>query len=325
MTFDMTTAVDRLLDAIDEKKNPSVVGLDPRLEMIPEHLIEEAKKEGVEVFEKVHNAIVKFNHDIIDSVADVVPAVKPQIAFYEQYGRWGVRAYEDTILYAKKKGLSVIGDVKRNDIGSTATAYADGHIGMVQNLELSRVSSYSTDMITVNPYLGTDGIKPFMDVCSEQGRGIFVLVKTSNPSSGEIQDRRLESGETVSEAVAKLVHSWGKDIVGDRGYSSVGAVVGATYPKECARLRELMPGSLILVPGYGAQGGTASDIIPAFQDDGYGALVNSSRGIIHAYANERYADHGPEEHGSAAKAAAVDMRDDITHALESAGKLPSGW
>ncbi len=319
----MTNAADRLMDAIDKKKNPSVVGLDPRVALIPDHIKKEAMKEGFEPFEIVHNAIIKFNHAIIDEIADIVPAVKPQMAFYEQYGHWGVRAMENTILYAKQNGLIVIEDVKRNDIGSTAKGYADGHLGMVERLEGTKTSSYAADMITVNPYLGTDGIKPFVDVCKEYDKGIFVLAKTSNPSSGEIQDKKLKNGTTVYETVARLIDGWGKDVVGSRGYSSVGAVVGATYPEEAHRLRKIMPKAIILVPGYGAQGGTADDVVPCFNDDGYGAIVNSSRGINFAYQKEPYCnDFGPEQFAEASRAAALDMKDSILTALEKANKLP---
>ncbi len=319
----MTNAADRLLDAIEEKKNPSVVGLDPRVASIPDHIKEEAMNEGFEPFERIHNAMIKFNHAIIDEIVDIVPAVKPQMAFYEQYGHWGVKAMEDTITYARSQGLMVIEDVKRNDIGSTAKAYADGHIGMVERLEGTKTSSYGADMITVNPYLGIDGIKPFIDVCKEFDKGIFVLAKTSNPSSGDLQDRILENGETVYEAVAKLIDEWGEELVGSKGYSSVGAVVGATYPKVGKKLRTIMPRAIILVPGYGAQGGTADDVVPCFNDDGFGAIVNSSRGITFAYQKEPYSkDFGPEQFAEAARAAALDMKDSILDALERANKLP---
>ncbi len=322
----MTKAADRLLDAIEEKKNPSVVGLDPRIGLIPEHIKEEAAREGDMPFETVHNALVKFNHAIIDAVKDVVPAVKPQMAFYEQYGSWGVKAMESTISYARARGLVVIEDAKRNDIGSTAKAYADGHLGTVETADKTSVTAMGADFITVNPYLGTDGIKPFLDACKEHHRGIFVLTKTSNPSSGEIQDVLTTDGIPVYELVASLVNGWGEELMGTYGYSSVGAVVGATYPREAERLRELMPNTIFLVPGYGAQGGTAEDVMPCFDPQGRGAVVNSSRGIIFAYQREAYRhEYGPEGFAEAARAAASNMRDDLLAALEKSGKLPKGW
>ncbi len=322
----MTRAADRLLDAIEEKKNPSVVGLDPRIGLIPEHIKEEAAGEGVMPFEIVHNSLVKFNYAIIDAVKDIIPAVKPQMAFYEQYGSWGVKAMESAITYARNRGLVVIEDAKRNDIGSTAKAYADGHLGMVEISDKTFVTSMGADFITVNPYLGTDGIRPFLDSCKEYDRGIFVLTKTSNPSSGEIQDVLTGDGVPVYELVAGLVNEWGKELMGTGEYSSVGAVVGATYPREAERLRELMPNTIFLVPGYGAQGGTAEDVMPCFDQQGSGAVVNSSRGITFAYQKEAYReDYGPEEFAEAARAAASDMRADLLEALEKSGKLPKGW
>ncbi len=312
-------AADRLLKAIDEKQNPSVVGLDPRIELIPEFLKEEAENEGVEPFGIVYNAITKFNRAIIDEIADIVPAIKPQMAFYEQYGHWGVRAMEDTIVYAKNRGLFVIEDVKRSDIGSTAQAYADGHLGMVKKVDTFRTSSFGADMVTVNPYLGLDGIKPFTDVCKEFDKGIFVLAKTSNPSSGELQDLMLKTGEPVYEKIASLINRWGKDLVGERGYSSVGAVVGATYPEIGKRLRDIMPEAIFLVPGYGAQGGGADDVVPCFNEDGFGAIVNSSRGITFAYQKDGYSQ---EDFATAARDAALKMKVSICDALERAGISP---
>lgn len=317
---------DRLLGAIDEKKNPSVVGLDPRIGMIPEHIKEDAVERAEDPFEAVRYSFVDFNKALIDSIEDIVPAVKPQMAFYEQYGHHGVRAYHEIVDHAKKRGLIVIGDVKRNDIGSTAEAYAAGHLGKVELADGHHEPAFDTDMITVNAYLGTDGIEPFLKTCKDHGKGIFILDKTSNPSSGELQDRTIEGDGRVYELMAELIDGWGRELTGERGYSSVGAVVGATYPEEARKLRNMMKKAVFLIPGYGAQGGTADDIIPCFNRDGYGGIVNSSRGINFAYMREPYSeDYGPEEFAEASRRAAKDMKDDILSSLEKGGKIPEGW
>ncbi len=317
---------DRLLDSIDQKKNPSVVGLDPRIERIPMHIKEKAVEETDGPLEAVGRAITEFNRGLIEAVHEIVPAVKPQVAFYEQYGVEGIRAFKETIDYAKDEGLIVIEDVKRNDIGSTAGAYSNGHLGEVKLCDSSTQRSFDGDMVTVNAYLGSDGVEPFIEDCKDYGKGIFILNKTSNPSSGELQDKTLEGGGTVYEEMARLVKGWGDDLKGERGYSSVGAVVGATYPEEAKKLRKMMSDNLLLVPGYGAQGGTADDVIPCFNDDGYGAIVNSSRGIDFAYEKEPYKDEfGLEEYVEASRKAALDMKDDIIRSLEKGGKVPDGW
>ncbi|MEF8874625.1 MAG: orotidine-5'-phosphate decarboxylase [Candidatus Thermoplasmatota archaeon] len=313
---------DRLLNAVDEKKNPSVVGLDPRLWRIPTHLKEEAKEMSGNPFEAAGEAIFEFNKGIIDAVHDIVPAVKPQVAFYEKYGVEGIRAFKKTIEYAKKRGMIVIEDVKRNDIGSTAKAYASAHLGKVDMID-GEALSFDGDMVTVNPYLGSDGIEPFVEVCKEYGKGIFVLDKTSNPSSSELQDLVTEDENKIYEVMADLISDWGEELIGERGYSSVGAVVGATYPEEAEKLREMMKNNLFLVPGYGSQGGTADDVIPCFNDDGYGAVVNSSRGIDYAY--ESYDDFGPEEYDKASRKAALEMKEDIMRSLEKGGKVSDDW
>lgn len=300
---------DELLDAIDEKKNPSVVGLDPRIGRVPEHIKKKAKERASGPFEAVKLAFIEFNKGIIDSVKDIVPAVKPQMAFYEKFGSQGVQAMEKTIQYAKKNGLIVIEDIKRNDIGSTARAYAEGHMGDVEGIEEKNRSPFDADMLTVNAYLGTDGVEPFLKVCRENDKGIFILVKTSNPSSGELQDRTIEGNGKVYELMAEMTSGWGEELVGEWGYSSVGAVVGATYPEEAEKLRDMMKNNLLLVPGYGAQGGTADDVIPCFNDDGYGAIVNSSRGIDYAYEDDE--EFGPKEFDNASRKAALQMKDDI--------------
>jgi len=316
---------DRLLDAIDEKKNPSVVGLDPRLWRIPEHIKKESEEKTNNPFEAAGRAIVKFNRGIINAICDIVPAVKPQIAFYEKYGFEGIKAFKETINYAKEKGLIVIEDVKRNDIGSTAKAYASAHLGEVDMID-GEALSFDGDMVTVNPYLGYDGIKPFVEVCEEYGKGIFVLNKTSNPSSTELQDLVTDDNKIIYEVMAELINEWGKDLIGERGYSSVGAVVGATYPEEAEKLRDIMDNNLLLVPGYGSQGGTADDVIPCFNEDGYGAIVNSSRGIDYAYEKEPFSDRfGPKEFDEASRKAALVMKEDIMDSLERGDKVPEDW
>lgn len=274
---------DRLLTEVKRKGTPVCVGLDPRLEKIPQFIKGKFTAEMGYTLEAAAQAILDFNKGIIDAIADLVPCVKPQAAFYEQYGFEGMWAFEATIDYAKTKGLIVIADAKRNDIGSTAEAYANAYLGQV-DLFGGKYFTIDADAVTITPYLGADGVLPFVQAAEEFGKGVFVLVKTSNPSAPDLQDR-LVDGERrpLHEIVAQFVDSWGADLVGVSGYSSVGAVVGATYPQEAGRLRELMPQSIFLVPGYGAQGGKASDLKAYFNADGLGAVVNNSRGIIYAY------------------------------------------
>ena len=298
----------RLCEAIAFKKAPVVVGLDPALSMIPEDVLQEAYEAYGETLEGAAQAILTFNKELIDHLYDIVPAVKPQIAMYERYGYEGVRVYAETISYAREKGLLIIGDIKRGDIGSTAQAYADGHMGSVQ-VGSRCYTPFAEDFSTVNAYLGSDGVKPFIDVCNREDKGIFVLVKTSNPASGELQDLTLsESGMRVYEQMAAYVSAWGLESM-DGDYSNVGAVAGATYPEVGARLRELMPHTFFLVPGYGAQGATAEDLKPFFKADGTGAIINSSRGIIAAWQKEQYASLRDTAHpvGEAARKAAQDM------------------
>jgi len=314
---------DQLLDKIDEKCNPCVIGLDPDISQIPEFLKKNVRDYD-NPFEAVRDVMIQFNKQIIDAVSDIVPAVKPQMAYYEQYGSEGVRAFEETVKYAKEKGLIVIEDAKRNDIGSTVTAYANGHLGKVLTVTGTKVSALDVDLLTVTPYLGSDGISPFIDVCKQLGKGLFILVKTSNPSSGELQDKTVgNTSNTVYEAVAQYVAKVGNELIGARGYSAIGAVVGATYPSEAKRLRKIMSNNLFLVPGYGAQGGKAEDVVPCFNDDGYGAVVSSSRGIIFAYNMDLYKDkYRPEDYYLASREAAIKMRDDIVNTLKGYGKAP---
>ncbi len=297
---------DKLTNRIATLASPICVGLDPRLNQIPEHILEQVIEEYGETTEGAAEAIIQFNFGIIDGIADIVPVVKPQIAFYECFGHHGLRAYEETVRYAQEKGLLVIGDAKRNDIGSTAEAYANGHLGQVQIFD-DMQSTINVDALTVTPYLGTDGIKPFTDVCQENGKGIFVLVRTSNPSSDEIQGQPL-GDHLMDEHVAGLVEGWGRELIGQTGFSSVGAVVGATYPEEARVLRNLMPNQIFLVPGYGAQGGGAEDVKPCFHENGTGAVVNSSRGIIFAY--QKNGQTG-EAFVEAAREAALAMKEDL--------------
>ncbi|MBR6229252.1 MAG: orotidine-5'-phosphate decarboxylase [Eubacterium sp.] len=300
--------ISKLIQRIQEKNAPIVVGLDPMLSYLPAFLLEKAIDDYGETLEAAGEAIWQYNKAIVGAVHDLIPAVKPQIAMYEQFGVPGLIAFEKTVNYCKEKDLIVIGDVKRGDIGSTSAAYANGHIGSVTvgNTELR---GFHEDIVTVNPYLGSDGVKPFVDVCREQGRGIFVLVKTSNPSSGEFQDREID-GRPLYELVAEKVDEWGKDAM-DGAYSEVGAVVGATYPEMGAVLRKKMPHAYILVPGYGAQGGTADQLRPYFNEDGLGAIVNSSRGIICAYKDQKYSDFGEDRFAEASRQAVIDMKEDI--------------
>ena len=304
--------INQLVNNIKKLDAPIVVGLDPMLDYVPEYIKKAAFAEYGETLEGAAEAIWQYNKGIVDAVSDLIPAVKPQIAMYEQFGIPGLAEFKKTVDYAKSKDIVVIGDIKRGDIGSTSAAYAVGHVGKVQVGSKTYVP-FDEDFVTVNPYLGTDGVKPFVDVCKETGKGIFVLVKTSNPSSGEFQDR-LVDGRPLYELVGEKVAEWGESHMGD-SYSYVGAVVGATYPEMGKVLRKIMPKTYILVPGYGAQGGKAADLAPYFNEDGLGAIVNSSRGIIAAYKQEKYAKFGAENFADASRQAVVDMIDDITGAV----------
>ena len=304
--------IGRLNKRILETGAPIVVGLDPMLSYIPEEIREKAFSEFGETLEGAAEAVWQFNKGIVNAVYDLIPAVKPQIAMYEQFGLPGLAAFARTVQYCHKKGLLVIGDVKRGDIGSTSAAYAAGHLGTVKVGE-HEYAPFDEDFATVNPYLGTDGIKPFVDVCKANGKGIFILVKTSNSSSGEFQDRIVD-GKPLYEIVGQMVDKWGADCM-DGEYSDVGAVVGATYPEMGRVLRDIMPKACILVPGYGAQGGSGKDLIPFFRKDGLGAIVNSSRGIIAAWKQEKYAAYGGAAYADASRAAVIAMREDIQGAL----------
>lgn len=305
--------IDKLAEKIRKTHAPIVVGLDPMLGFIPEHISKKAFAEYGETLEGAAEAIWQFNKEIVDHTYDLIPAVKPQIAMYEQFGIPGLMAFKKTVDYCHEKDLVVIGDIKRGDIGSTSAAYAAGHIGSVQVGSKAYVP-FGEDFVTVNPYLGTDGVKPFVDVCKEKKKGLFILVKTSNPSSGEFQDKLID-GRPLYEWVGEKVAQWGADCMG-KDYSYIGAVVGATYPEMGKVLRKIMPKSFILVPGYGAQGGKGADLVHFFNEDGLGAIVNSSRGIIAAYKQEEYAKFGAEHFAEASRAAVEAMAKDIDSALE---------
>lgn len=298
--------IDRLISKIEEMQNPTVVGLDPTYAMIPNFI----KEEMLETYGKTPKAVaemfIKFNKGILDEVAPFIPAVKPQIAMYEQYGLEGLRAYIETIHYAKEKGLVIIGDIKRGDIASTAAAYA-GHIAGVE-IEGESFDLWEEDAVTLNPYMGFDGIEPFIKACNEKDRGLFILVKTSNPSGVELQDL-LVDGTPIYDKAADLVHQWGQMTMGTKGYSRIGAVVGATYKEQGMELRRRMPNTFFLVPGYGAQGGKAEDLKDYFDEKGSGIIVNSSRGIIAAY--QKDTEVSEREFAIASKKAVLAMRADL--------------
>ena len=305
--------INKLVANIKKTGAPIVVGLDPMLNYIPKHVQDKAFAEYGETLEGAAEAIWQFNKEIVDKTYDLIPAVKPQIAMYEQFGIPGLAAFKKTVDYCKEKGLVVIGDIKRGDIGSTSAAYAVGHVGRVQVGSKTYVP-FDEDFVTVNPYLGSDGVKPFVDVCKDYKTGVLILVNTSKPSSGEFQYRLID-GRPLYELVGEKVAEWGSEHMGDE-YSYVGAVVGATYPEMGKVLRKVMPKSYILVPGYGAQGGKGKDLVHFFNEDGLGAIINSSRGIIAAYKQEAYAKYGEENFGDASRAAVEDMIADIRESLE---------
>jgi len=321
--------VDNLYKKMDEKQTPLMIGLDPNLSLFPEHVLRDATNRFGSTRIAAAQAIKNFNIAVIDATADLVPIYKPQSAYYEQYGSDGIRTLEDTIAYAKSRGALVCLDAKRNDIDSTSAAYAEAHLGKVLLPDGNFIpSADNADFITVNGYLGSDGVKPFIEVANREGKGIFVLVKTSNKSSGELQDL-LVGNKTVYMTMAQLINSWGQNI-GENNYSNVGAVVGATYPEEAKKLREMLPNTLFLMPGYGAQGAKAEILVNDFDQQGRGAVVNSSRGITYAFSDkkfkEKYPDLAkPEKFAEAARQATIDSIKDINLALRNAGKLPSSW
>ena len=304
--------INKLIENIKKTNAPIVVGLDPMLNYVPKHIQDKAYAEFGETLEGAAEAIWQFNKGIVDATYDLIPAVKPQSAMYEQFGLPGLAAFKKTVDYCHEKGLVVIGDIKRGDIGSTSAAYAVGHIGKVK-VGSKTFTPFDEDFVTVNPYLGSDGVNPFIKVCQEENKGLFILVKTSNPSSGEFQDQLID-GRPLYELVGEQVAKWGETCMGDT-YSNIGAVVGATYPEMGKVLRKIMPKTFILVPGYGAQGGKGKDLVHFFNEDGLGAIINSSRGIIAAYKQETYAQFGEENYADASRAAVVAMQKDIAGAL----------
>ena len=304
-------AIDELINKIKETNNPTVMGLDPRYDMLPKCVTDKYPR----TLEGVSKAIIEYNKALIDATYDIIPAIKPQLAFYEMFGIPGMIAFEETCKYAKEKGMIIIADNKRGDIGSTAQGYSNAYLGRTPIGEMEE-AVYDVDFVTVNPYMGTDCVKPFIDDCKKYNKGMFILVKTSNPSSGELQDVKLENGEEVYKKVAELVERWGEELRGEYGYSSVAAVVGATYPKQLQELRELVPHTYFLIPGYGAQGGKASNIALGFDKNGLGGIVNASRSLMCAYKLEIWKDKfKEEEYAQATRAEALRMKDELNENL----------
>ena len=307
----MKAQIDLLIEKIKQTKNPTVMGLDPRYEMLPKCVTDKYPS----TLEGVSEAIIEYNKALIDSTCDIIPAIKPQIAFYEMFGIPGMKAFKETCSYAKQKGMIVIADIKRGDIGSTAQGYSNAYLGKTK-IGYIEESIYDIDFITVNPYMGTDCVKPFIDDCKKYNKGLFILVKTSNPSSGELQDLKLEDGQEVYKRVADLVEKWGTDLIGENGYSSIAAVVGATYPKQLEELRLLAPHTFFLIPGYGAQGGKPEDIALGFDDNKLGGIVNASRSLMCAYKSDKWKDKFSEEdYAQATRAEAIRMRDELNSVL----------
>ena len=307
-------AIDNLIQKIKETNNPTVMGLDPRYDMIPEVVRNKYSND----LEGISKAILEYNKQLIDNTYDIIPAIKPQLAFYEMFGIEGMKAFKETCKYAKEKGMIVIAYAKRGDIGSTAKGYSNAYLGETKIGEETISVFDNIDFLTVNPYLGVDSITPFVEDCIKYDKGIFVLVKTSNPSSGELQDLKLENGEKVYEHVASLVEKWGEEVRGDSGYSSVAAVVGATYPEQLKEIREKAPHTYFLIPGYGAQGGKAGDIALGFDKNGLGGIVNASRSLMCAYKSDLWKDEFTEEdYGKATRAEAIRMRDELNGAINN--------
>ncbi len=304
-------AMDQLIKKIKETNNPTVIGLDPRYEMLPKCVTNKYSQD----LEGVAQAIIEFNKALIDNTCDIIPAIKPQIAFYEMYGIPGMEAFKETCRYAKEKGMVVIADIKRGDIGSTAAGYSNAFLGRTPIGEKEE-AIYDVDFVTVNPYMGTDCVKPFIEDCKKYDKGIFVLIKTSNPSSGELQDLKLENGKEVYAQVTDLVEKWGEELRGENGYSSVAAVVGATYPEQLEQTRKVAPHTYFLIPGYGAQGGKANDIALGFDNNGLGGIVNASRSLMCAYKSDRWKDQFVEEdYAKATRAEALRMKDELNQAI----------
>jgi len=308
----LENAMDRLIDKIKETKNPTVMGLDPRYDMIPEVVRSKYSKD----LKGAADSIIEFNKNLIDAVYDIVPAVKPQLAFYEMFGIDGIRAFIETCEYAKKRNMIIIADAKRGDIGSTASGYSNAFLGKTP-LRDELYGIFDIDFLTINPYMGGDCVKPFVDDCKKYGKGIFILVKTSNPSSGDVQDLKLENGEEIYTHIAKLVENWGEDLRGKWNYSSVAAVVGATYPEQLKETRKIAPHTFFLIPGYGAQGGKAEDIALGFDENGLGGIVNASRSLMCAYKSEKWQNEFKEEkYATATRSEAIRMREELLSAIK---------
>jgi len=301
--------IDKLIEKITALQAPIVVGLDPRLSQIPAFIKDPIYDEKGKTPYAAAEAIFAFNRAMIDNVYDIVPAVKPQIAMYEQFGPAGLACYFETVAYAKSKDMIVIGDIKRGDIASTAEAYSDAHLGRT-DIDGEPTSRAKTDFITVNPYMGYDSIEPYLADCTKYNKGLFVLVKTSNPSSSQIQDMHAEDGRPIYAHVGEMVGQWGYELIGKSGFSSIGAVVGATHPSQGKALREMLPHTFFLVPGYGTQGGKASDLTGMLNKDGLGIIVNNSRGITGAYQSEKY-NASEKDFAKAARVAVLDMKADL--------------
>lgn len=309
----MKKIIDVLIEKIKEKQSPIVMGIDPRYDFIPNY-IKNKYDNSADGFAK---ASVEFAKGLIDNTYDIVPAIKPQLAYFEAMGPKGLVAYQEIIEHAKSKGLIIISDAKRGDIGTTSKAYSNAFLGKT-SLNDKEESIYNSDFVTVNPYMGSDSVNPFIEDCKQYNKGVFVLIKTSNKSSGELQDLKLENGKTVYEHVAGLVANWGEELIGEHGYSSVAAVVGATYPTQLKELRELMPHTFFLIPGYGAQGGKAEDIALAFDKNGLGGIINASRSLMCAYKSDRWKDkYTEEQYGKATRAEAIRMRDELNSAINN--------
>jgi orotidine-5'-phosphate decarboxylase len=312
MERNQMNAIDKLINKIKETNNPTVIGLDPRYEMLPKCVTSKYDQ----TLEGVAKAIIEYNKALIDSTCDIIPAIKPQIAFYEMFGIPGMEAFRETCQYAKEKGMIVIADIKRGDIGSTAAGYSNAFLGKTP-IGDKQEAIYDVDFITVNPYMGTDCVKPFIEDCKKYNKGIFILVKTSNPSSGELQDQKLENGEEVYSQVANLVEKWGEELQGENGYSSVAAVVGATYPEQLEQIRKIAPHTYFLIPGYGAQGGKANDIALGFDAEGLGGIVNASRSLMCAYKSDKWKDQFTEEnYAQATRAEAIRMKEELNQAIK---------
>lgn len=304
-------AIDNLIEKIKKTNNPTVMGLDPRYEMLPKCVTDKYSQD----LEGAAKAIIEYNKALIDATYDIVPAIKPQIAFYEMFGIPGMKAFQETCQYAKEKGMVVIADIKRGDIGSTAQGYSNAFLGRTSIGEKEE-TIYDVDFVTINPYMGTDCVKPFVEDCKKYNKGIFILVKTSNPSSGELQDLKLENKKEVYRQVTDLVEKWGEELRGKYGYSSIAAVVGATYPEQLEQIRKAAPHTYFLIPGYGAQGGKANDIALGFDSNGLGGIVNASRSLMCAYKSDRWKEqYTEEEYAKATRAEALRMRDEINQAI----------